>query len=493
MTAHGTGGVLSALPASTLTRMLRDKQVSSRELLACYEARIERLDPAINAVITTDFDDAYRQAAEADALTARGSPRGALHGLPVTVKDTIETAGMRTTAGSTTLLDHVPTRDADAVARLRAAGAIIFGKTNTPTFAGDIQTHNEVAGTTHNPWCHTKTAGGSSGGSAAAVAASLTGLDIGSDLAGSLRLPAHYCGVFALRPSYATVSTRGHIPRPPGWRTTSDMATIGPIARSADDLKLGLDAIAGPSPIDAPAWRLELPPSRINSLHGSRIGIWADDPFCPVDAEIVTAIDTIAAQAHSHGARIDPDTRPVKLSDAHALFQQLMFGTTNTSGSHDDFARHCANADALTPHNDSPPARILRASTQRLRTWHFTNEQRATMQQTWNDYFTHHDILICPTAPTTAINHNHTQQPITINGHTRDYWDQTIWSSPAAVAHLPAAVIPIGLNTTGLPISIQIIGNHLHDHTVTQAAELISTLNSIHMPQLTHPTRNTHQ
>ena len=222
----GTETDLAFESATALTARLRSREISSCELLRHYRARIERFNPAVNAVVTLD-ERAFEQAAAADAALARGESWGPLHGLPITIKDSLETAGLRTTAGAPEYAAHVPARDADAVARLRAAGAIVFGKTNLPAYAADCQTFNPIFGTTRNPWNLERAVGGSSGGAAAAVAAGLTGLDLGSDLGGSIRNPAGYCGVYGLRPSYGIIPTRGHVPGPPGSLAELDMVTVG--------------------------------------------------------------------------------------------------------------------------------------------------------------------------------------------------------------------------------------------------------------------------
>src|SRR5882724_3684932 len=237
---------LAFASAVDLVARLRRREISSRELLDHHLERIARLNPKLNAVVTLDAERARARAAEADAALSRDDARGALLGLPMTVKDTFETAGVCTTAGSPTLADHVPKTDATAVARLKSAGANVFGKTNTPLFAGDAQTYNEVFGTTHNPWDAAHSPGGSSGGSAAAVAAGLTPLELGSDIGGSIRNPAHYCGVYGHKPTHGIIPMRGHVPGPPGALSEVDLGVGGPLARSADDLELALDVLAGP-------------------------------------------------------------------------------------------------------------------------------------------------------------------------------------------------------------------------------------------------------
>ena len=251
---------IATAAATELTRAIRDRQISSRELLDYLLARAEQVNPALNAIVGWDIDRARAAAVVADEATARGELTGPLHGLPMTVKDVFETEGLVTTAGAPELARYMPRTDAVAVARLKAAGAIIFGKSNTPLYAGDWQTYNDVYGRTNNPWDLSRTAGGSSGGAAAAVAAGMTPLELGSDIGGSIRNPSHYNGVYGHKPSWGIVPVRGHIPGPPGSLVQVDIGVAGPIARSIADLRTALGIMAGPLPQEAAGWRLELDP-----------------------------------------------------------------------------------------------------------------------------------------------------------------------------------------------------------------------------------------
>src|SRR3954463_6763842 len=271
-------------PAVRLAEAIRNKQLSSRELLELYVARIDRLDGPINAVVTLDVDRARRTAAAADEHLARGEVIGPLHGLPITIKDAIETEGIRSTGGAVELRDYVPAADAPAGARLKSAGAIVFGKTNLPRFSGDSQAFNELFGTTNNPWSFAHVPGGSSGGSAAALAAGLTGAELGTDIGGSVRAPAHCCGVYAHKPSYGVIANLGYLDHVGGGTTRTDINTFGPMARSSDDLELLLSVLAGPVPEDELAWRVELPASSVGSLASVRVATWLDDDACSVDA-----------------------------------------------------------------------------------------------------------------------------------------------------------------------------------------------------------------
>ncbi|MDT3399073.1 amidase family protein [Streptomyces sp. B1866] len=379
---------LTRLSAAEQLRALQRGEVSSRELTEAHLARIAS-HPECNAVVTVDREGALAAADAADERRAadrgeRGDGRAeTLLGLPVTVKDSLETVGLRTTCGSPDLADHVPDRDADAVARLRAAGAVVLGKTNTPPMCQDMQTANPLFGTTPNPHDPARTAGGSSGGPAAAVAARLSPLDVGSDLAGSLRLPGHYCGVYALRPSFGAVPTRGHIPRPPGWLTTSDMLALGPVARTAADLDLALDVLAGPAPGAAAGWRLDLPAPRHARAGGYRVGVWADDPYCRVDTATRALLDRVAGALRKAGARVDDTVRPVDLARSTRLFQALMFAGSAASAPADAYAAEIAAAQALDPDDASPYAACLRARTMRHRDWLSAAEEREHLRERW--------------------------------------------------------------------------------------------------------------
>src|SRR5918997_5517534 len=305
---------------------IRAKEVSSRELLATFLDRVEHRSD-INAVVTLDVERATAAASAADEAVARGEPLGPLHGLPMTVKDAFETEGLRTTSGAPELAGHVPERDADAVARLRAAGAVIFGKTNLPVYAADIQTFNDVFGVTNNPWDLSRCAGGSSGGAASALAARLTPLELGSDIGGSIRNPAHYCGVTGLKPTFGIVPIRGHIPGPPGSLGEGDIGVAGPMARTVEDLELALGVLAGPDAARGVAWRLELPPPRAGDLEGYRVATWLDDPAAPVDRSVLQLLEGAVGTLADAGARVDHEASlGVDLQEIAEVYLQLLVG-----------------------------------------------------------------------------------------------------------------------------------------------------------------------
>jgi amidase len=461
--------------ASVLAERLRRRELGSRELVDLYLDRIDRLNPGLNAVVTLDAERARAEAAAADQAAARGEDLGPLHGLPVTVKDSIETASLRTTCGTPELAGYVPERDATAVARLRAAGAVVLGKTNTPAWASDAQTDNPVFGRTNNPWHPARSPGGSSGGPAAAVAAGLTGLDLGSDLGGSIRMPAGYCGVYGLRPSFGIVPSRGHLPPAPGVRTEIDMGVLGPLARGADDLALVLDVIAGPDEPHAAGWRLDLPPPRADTLSGYRIAAWLDDPGCPVDSAVAAVLAAAVDALRRDGVKVDDHTGPVELAGSARLFQRLVQPFLGVMSDDASFAELTALASGP---DDTPRARWARHVTAPVRTWAFAHEERLGVMAEWARFFRDHDVLLCPVTPTTALEHDPTPDPderrITVNGVRVPYWDQVRWVQAISIAHLPVATVPAGLSVAGLPVGIQVVGPFLGDRTVVDVAGRLS-------------------
>ncbi|MEU6148074.1 amidase family protein [Streptomyces sp. NPDC047081] len=462
---------LTRQPAHVQLRALDRGEISSRELLDLHLDRIDAT--AFNAVITRD-DDAARQAAHtADERRARGEAVGVLDGLPITIKDSFETAGLRTASGAEELADHVPDQDADAVARLRHQGAVIMGKTNTPAYCQDLHTDNTHFGATLNPHDPARTAGGSSGGPAAAVAAHLTPADLGSDLAGSLRLPAHYCGVYGLRPTHGLVPARGHIPRPPGWLTSSDMVTPGPLARHPRDLDLLLTALITPSPAEGTPWRADLPTAS-TSIDQLRVAIWAEDPNCPVDQTTAQALTALDAALTTAGARVRHTPGPVDFANSTRLFEQLLYATATATADDETAAAELAAARQLQADDSSPRATFLRQRTQTHRSWLRANEERARLRSDWQRFFTDHDILVTPAAPTAAIPVG--SRTLAVDGQERSFFDQTGWANLTSHVGLPSLVVPVTTTPQGLPIGVQIIGRPYADRALLEMAERIETL-----------------
>lgn len=345
-----------------------------QEALDAHRARIGAVNPTVNAVVTWDTDRAITRANAADAATARGESWGPLHGVPMTVKDVWETAGMRTTSGAPEFADHVPDHDAVAVASLRSAGAVIVGKTNTPLYAGDVQTYNELFGITNNPWDLARTTGGSSGGAAAAVATGMTPLELGSDIGGSIRNPAHYCGVYGFKPTWGLIPTRGHIPGPPGTLVDTDVNCAGPLARSVDDLALAFDVLAGADPLHPSAWSLTLPPPRRHrDVAGLRIAMVLDDVGFPTSAATRSRLGAAADALADAGALVEERALPVTMDEMYRSWQALVLPIIG-SGLPDSL--YDAFAEVAADQSDDAAGRSSAALVSTWRTWRRATQQR---------------------------------------------------------------------------------------------------------------------
>jgi len=467
--------------ATALLAALERRETSSEELLRLYLARVETLRGPVNAVVTLDADRALAEARRCDAERAAGALRGPLHGLPVTVKDSFETEGLLTTSGGTPeLMGHVPDRDAVVVARLKAAGAVVFGKTNLSTQAMDIQTYNAPFGTTNNPWDATKTAGGSSGGSAVAMSAGLSALEVGSDLGGSIRIPSAFCGVFGHRPSYGIVPTRGHVPGPPGTLAAPDLETAGPIARSADDLDLALRLLAGPDEAHAAAWRLELPPPRRRGFSDYRLAAWLDDPAAPVDAALRERLEAVIGELRAAGAEVDTEARPgFALADNARLFMQVLYGSMSAGLPEGQFEKIRARAAALAPDDDSFRARLARDTAQTHREFDLAREARERQRARFSEFFLRYDALLCPAFPTPAFAHDQSpdfaRRTLAVNGVPQPYLGTLLgWPALAGLSSLPGTAAPVGFTRDGLPAGIQVVGPYLEDRTAIHVAKLVA-------------------
>ncbi|QNE77311.1 amidase [Streptomyces finlayi] len=464
---------LTRQPAHVQLQALDRGEISSRELL---DLHLDRIDAShVNAVVTRDDDAARTAAGAADERRARNESNGTLDGLPLTIKDSFETAGLRTTSGAEDLADHVPVRDADAVARLRHQGAVIMGKTNTPAYCQDLHTDNSLFGRTLNPHDPERTVGGSSGGPAAAVADHLTPADLGSDLAGSLRLPAHYCGVYGLRPTHGLVPARGHIPRPPGWITSSDMVTPGPLARHPRDLGLLLDALTTPSPAENSPWLVKLPTPR-RSAGQLHVAVWAEDASCPVDPEIAGALAAVEQALASAGSNVCRTEGPVGFAASLRPFEQLLHGTSTAATDDGAAAAELAAARDLHEGDLSPRATFLRHRTQTHRAWLRANEERLRLRETWHRFFAdaERDVLVTPVAPTAAILAG--SRTLTVDGVERSFFDQTGWANLTSHVGLPSLVMPVARSADGLPIGVQLVGPNYSDRTLLALAEYLASL-----------------
>ncbi|MEJ8857043.1 amidase family protein [Variovorax robiniae] len=431
--------------ATQLVEALAARQVGALELCDAAIARIEQRDGEINAVVVRDFDRAREQARAADAALARGERRPLL-GVPMTVKESFNVAGLPTTWGFEFAKAIPVTQDAVAVQRLKAAGAVILGKTNVALALGEWQSVNPVYGRTLNPLDTTRSPGGSSGGAAAAVAAGMVPLELGSDIGGSIRVPAHFCGLYGHKPSVGLLPGRGHdFPGAPSG-AADVIAVIGPLARSADDIELALDVLAGPDLDDAPAWRLQLPPARDVQPNGLRVLVMTTHPCARACADVQAAVERTADRLAKAGAQVSHGSE--LLPDLEALHKSYlaMLKTIVTRGA-----------------PDAPPSIPSHE-------WLSLLDRRARLRETWRKLFAAFDIVLCPPYGTVAFPHIpgpidwHTTM-LEIDGESTPYQHQLAWAGPATFAGLPATVAPVGKTADGLPIGVQIIGPLLEDRT----------------------------
>jgi amidase len=468
---------LDTATACELTAALAERTVSSHEVLEHLVARTERLNGDLNAIVALDLDRARKAADAADAVTASGAPTGPLHGLPMTVKDVWETEGLVTTSGAPELASYVPASDALAVARLRDAGAVIFGKTNTPLYAGDFQTYNDVYGVTNNPWDTSHTAGGSSGGAAAAVAAGLTPLELGSDIGGSIRNPAHFNGVYGLKPSWGVVPSRGHIPGPPGTLVETDVNCNGPLARSLDDLELVLDVVAGPLPEDAPGWRLHLEEGpALGDVSALRVATVFHEgvDVVPLAADMRASLEGFAARLADAGAEVEAVALPVPLAEGLHSWQELVLPIIGMGLPEDAFASF-AELEAVP--GDDPMLVAGRALAGRYRTWARANGGRQRERAAWAACFEHYDVVLAPVMPTAAFPHV-VERPlmerfIDVDGTPVPHLVAMAWCGAVGSVLLPVVTLPTGTTPAGLPVGVQVIGPFLGDRRLLRMAGLL--------------------
>jgi amidase len=462
--------------ALALAADIRARRLGSRELLEIFLARVERHDPKINAVVVRDFDRARARADAADAALARGEDWGPLHGLPMTVKESFDIAGLPTHWGFPELANSVAETNALSVDRLLGAGAVIFGKTNVPRALADWQSYNAIHGTTNNPWDLSRAPGGSSGGSAAALAAGLTALELGSDIGASIRNPAHFCGVFGHKPTWGICPSLGQALG--GNVTEVDIAVIGPLARSAGDLRAALSIIAGPDEIDGAGWRLELPPPRRKAIGEWRVAVMRDDRNGAVDRTVQDQIQAVADWLAAQGATVSDTARPaIDTDEAMRTYIHLLRSATSGGIPAAVFAEERRLAAALDPADDSYRARMLRANTGLHRDWLFANERRNRMRHAWAAFFRDWDLLLCPAASSAAVPHDQAgerwQRTIPVNNRQVPVTDQMFWAGFMGMALLPSTVAPAGLSPDGLPIGVQIVGPQHGDLSCIAFAEML--------------------
>lgn len=463
-------------PAHALLAALRDGQISAAALVEFHLERIARYNPQLNAIVIPNYEQARRRAAEADAARRRGESFGPLHGLPLTIKDSIEVAGLRTTAGIATRAEVVSVEHAPLAKRLFDAGGILLGKTNVPPYAGDWQADNPLFGRTNNPWDLNRTSGGSTGGGAVAVAAGLTPLAFGSDVAGSIRVPAAFCGIYGHRPSETAVPHAGHVPGPSLPNPALVMAVQGPLARYATDLELALEVIAGPPVGEEVAWRLTFPPVRHTSLSSFRVAILPRVAWLPVDAEIMAALENLEKRLDRMGTMVaEAQPEGFDLWKHQEVYASLLHAVIFSEFPDD---RRTQMVQRLH-HSADPfaPAQIL-GLTATAAQFISLYEQRERYRAAFRDFFRTWDVLLTPATITPAFPHidreaTFSSRTLQINGESVPYSRLQVYPGLASLSGQPATAFPWGRTRNGLPIGLQAIGPYLEDRTPITFAALL--------------------
>ncbi|MEU8132493.1 amidase [Streptodolium elevatio] len=465
--------------AGEMAAALRVGEVSSVELTEAAIAGIERDEGVVNAICVPDFDRARVAARLADEVFERGEDRPLL-GIPVTVKESYNMAGLPTTWGMPQYRDFVPAEDAVQVSRLKAAGAVVLGKTNVPLGLQDIQSFNDIYGTTNNPWDHARTAGGSSGGSAAALACGFGALSIGSDLAGSLRTPAHFCGVHAHKPTLGLAANRGMVPpSDPALPVDLDLAVVGPMARTAGDLTLLLDVMAGPDPMTSGvAYRVTLPPARHERLSDFRVLVLDEHPLIPTGAAVRAGVNRVADALADGGAHVERHSPLLPdLAESGTLYTQLLFSGSVARFPVEAYEQLRTRAAGLSADDRSLDAARLRGMVLTHRDWIAVNTRRELHRHGWRELFAEFDAVVCPITPTPAFPHDHNpdllERRLDIDGVEYPYFDQLVWAGLPTMSGLPATAIPAGRSPEGLPVGVQLIGPMYEDRTTLRLAELL--------------------
>lgn len=473
-----TAASLAFASASAAAKAVSRGDVTSLDLTRAILDRVEAYNPKLHAIATLTAMEAIAAARRADEESKGGEELGPLHGVPVTVKDCFEIKGVRTTAGSKTLASHVPARDSAPVKRLREAGAIIIGHTNTSELAFDWQSYNDLYGTSNNPWNLGLTPGGSTGGGAAALVAGLSFLEVGSDVGGSIRVPSHFCGLYGHKPSLGTVSARGHIPPVPGVPVGEpNFSVAGPMARSADDIMLAMKILGGPDGEEAKAYTWEMPEPRKKKLDYYSIGYVIDDPACRVTSEVRALLENMVETLKKAGVEI-AEGWP-KGIDPRRLFDDYRYIRFASSAASRSVAQifDLLKAEKVNDGSDEYAAAHAYASS--VKDFEDALWRRELAREAWRDYFGAFDAFLIPPAFVPAFPHDH-RMPLkarvlnTPEG-LRRYNELRFWISFATLCGLPATVAPVGLTAGGLPVGVQVVGPYLEDATTIDLAGSIGT------------------
>ena len=458
--------------ATALLSALRTGSIGAAELTDLYIRRIERHDGRLNAVVVRDFERARAQAKAADRARARGD-NPPLLGLPITLKESINVAGLGTTCGVPDWKGYVSPHDAPAAARTRAAGAVLLGKTNVPPLLADWQSDNPIFGRTNNPWDVGRTPGGSSGGSAAALASGLTALEVGSDIGGSIRVPAVFCGIYGHRPSETLLPRSGQFPIPPLPNPAVVMGVQGPLARSPEDLELALSVLAGPDVGEDVAWRVSLPPARRDRLGDFRVAVLPPIPWLPVDDQIRAAQDDLVRRLAGLGCVVK-EAQPEGLGDHreyHGFYRTLLAAVTGARIDAETRRQRAAMFRAAGDDLSLAHARGFEGSAGDYILWHARREQH---RAAWRAFFRDWDVLLAPAINVLAYPHIPRAWPadnsdltltLSVNGQAVPYLHPLCYPAVSTVPGQPATAFPVGLSREGLPIGLQAIGPYLEDLT----------------------------
>jgi amidase len=464
--------------AGELAQSLLKKEISALELTDQFIARIEALDGDLNAVPVRDFARAREAARQADAALARGERRPLL-GVPVTIKESYNMAGLPTTWGIPAARDFVPEEDALAVARLKGAGGRHPRQNQCalgPWRLAKLQRYSRRDQQSVGQDAHTR---GSSGGSSAALAAGFGPLSLGSDIGGSLRVPAHFCGICAHKPTHGIVASRGHVPPGlPALPMTVDLAVIGPMARSVGDLSLALDLIAGPDEAaEGRGYSLSLPPARRDKLAEFRVLFIADHPLLPTSPEVSTSLERLAKQLTAAGVEVKRETPLLPdLAASARLYVKLLNAVISARLPDDQYREMQLAIEKIPAEDQSLLAELARGAAMSHREWQRADFARQRLKQQWRALFRDFDVVICPPAATPAFRHDPSTpqeaRTMTIGGREFPYLHLLVWAELATTCGLPATVIPIGV-AEGLPIGVQIIGPEFEDRTPLAFARMV--------------------
>jgi len=433
---------------------LQRKGISARELLDAHVSRHESLAMKINAVIATDLERAYRDAETIDSARVKNGELGALAGLPITIKDGFDVENMPAMAGAAGLTGRDKRcDDAELVRRARSQGPVIWGKTNVPYMLGDWQSYNAVCGTTNNPYDVARVPGGSSGGAAAALACGITPLEIGSDIGGSLRTPASFCGVYALKPTWGVLPMRGHIPPLPEQYYELDLGVGGPMARNAEDLRLFWTVLSGK-------------PSERKGIRGMRVAVWEEDSNFPLAHDVRDGVARAAHALEARGAIVKPTTSPVDSSDLLLTYRRILApilaaGFPETMLAEMEKTREADKQTVGESPDPWSPAFNRLVCTSRYYEFARALAARQQLKDRMAAFFQNHDAILMPVAPVTAFPHDHSEpffaRTLDVDGQSVFYMTMLCWVSLATTLHLPAVAMPSGLNGNGLPVGVQLV------------------------------------